>query len=129
MLEYSHSYHRSVIVWCRATDKVRKSVITHWKLVKTHWKNKEGVKIRISISRYALGVQSSAYWLTKLKLRIDDVHLSVCRHIVNRFLCIIMSGITKTNVCNIIHVPHTIANYRYALQNNNTFSFTHCEKM
>ena len=33
--------------------------------------------------------------------------------------------ITKTNVCNIIHVPQAIANYRYALQNNNTFSFTH----
>ena len=44
----------------RATDKVRKSVITHWKLAKMHWKNKQGVKIHISISRYALGVQSSA---------------------------------------------------------------------
>ena len=44
---------------CRATDKARKSV-------KTHWKNKQCVKIRISISRYALGVQSSAYRLSKL---------------------------------------------------------------
>ena len=61
----------------RATDKARKSVITHWKLVKTHWKNKQGVKIRISISRYALGVKSSAYRLAKVKLWIDDVHLSV----------------------------------------------------
>ena len=61
----------------RATDKARKSVITHWKLVKTHWKYTQGVKIRISLSRYALGVQSSAYWLAKLKLWIDDVHLSV----------------------------------------------------
>ena len=51
---------------CRATDKARKSVITHWKSVKTHWKNKQGVKIRISISQYALGVQSSAYRLSKL---------------------------------------------------------------
>ena len=65
------------VLLCRATDKARKSVITHWKLVKTHWKNKQGVKIRISISRYALGVQSSAYWLAKLKLWIDYVHLSV----------------------------------------------------
>ena len=61
----------------RATDKARKSVITHWKLLKTHWKNKQGVKIHISISRYALGVQSSAYWFAKLKVWIDDVHLSV----------------------------------------------------
>ena len=61
----------------RATDKVRKSVITHWKLVKTHWKNKQCVKIRISIPLYAFGVQSSAYWLAKLKLWNDDVHLSV----------------------------------------------------
>ena len=64
--------------------------------------------------------------------------LSVCRHIVNRFLCIIMSGITKTNVCNIIPqaIPNTakskfkmIHNYRYALQNSNAFSFTHCKKI
>ena len=61
----------------RATNMVPKSIITHWKMVKTHLKNKEGVKICISISRYALGVQSSAYWLAKLKLRIDDVHLFV----------------------------------------------------
>ena len=63
----------------RATDtgKACKSVITHWKLVKTHWENKQGVKIRISISQYALGVQSSAYWLAKLKLWIDDVNPSV----------------------------------------------------
>ena len=59
------SPHKCIHV-IRATDKARKSVITHWKLVKTHWKNKQGVKIRISISLYALGVQSSAYWLAKL---------------------------------------------------------------
>ena len=47
----------------RATDKARKSVITHWKSLKTHWKYKLGVKIRISILRYALGDQRSAYWL------------------------------------------------------------------
>ena len=42
--------------------------------------NKQGVKLRIGISLYALGVQSSAYLLfkikTKVKLWIDDVHLS-----------------------------------------------------
>ena len=61
-----------------------KSVITHWKSMKPRWKNKLGVKICISISQYALGVQSSAYRLsinfkikTKVKLSIDNVHLSV----------------------------------------------------
>ena len=42
----------------RATDKARKSVITHWKSAKTHWKNKHSVKIRISISRYALDTKA-----------------------------------------------------------------------
>ena len=40
----------------RATDKARKSVFTHWKSWKTHWKNIQGVKIRISISLYTLGI-------------------------------------------------------------------------
>ena len=56
----------SPLVVYRATDKAHKSVITHWKSIKTHWKNKQCVKIRISISRYALGVKSSAYGLSKL---------------------------------------------------------------
>ena len=69
-----------------------------------------------------------------------SICLSVCRHIVNRFLCIIMSGITKTKICNKILIPQAIAKYcqihvksdtklQYALQNSNTFSFTHCEKI
>ena len=56
----------SVLYEFRATDKARKSVITHRKSIKTHLKNKQCVKIRINISQYALGVQSSAYWLSKL---------------------------------------------------------------
>ena len=77
-LGYWHSLNGlSSVHSVRATDKARKSVITHWKLVKMHWKNKQGVKIHISISRYTLGVQSSAYWLAKLKFWIDNVHLSV----------------------------------------------------
>ena len=59
----------------RATDKVRKSVITHWKSWKTHWKNIQGVKIRISISPYALGIQSSAYrWSTFIRFLPDFWH-------------------------------------------------------
>ena len=90
------------LLYHRATDKARKSVITHWKLVKTHLKNKQGVKIRISISRYALGVRSSAYWLAKLKLWIDNVHLSVhlstyCQSFP--FLMIIMSAWYYKNKC------------------------------
>ena len=56
-----HQNFRSLKI--RATDKARKSVITHWKWLKTHWKYKLAVKICISILRYALGVQCSACWL------------------------------------------------------------------
>ena len=47
------------IIYIRATDKARKSVITHWKSWKTHWKTEQGVKIRIRISPYALGAHNS----------------------------------------------------------------------
>ena len=87
---------------CRATDKARKSVITHWKSLKTHWKYKLGVKIRISILRYALGVQCSAYWLSihvfkKWKFWIVDVNLSVrlssyCQNTVNIYSSVITSN-------------------------------------
>ena len=89
----------------RATDKARKSVITHWKTLKTHWKYKLGVKIRISILRYALGVQCSAYWLSihvlkKVKLWIVDVNLSVrlssyCQNTVNIYSSVITSKISE----------------------------------
>ena len=67
---------QSTVVWCRATDKARKSVFTHWKSWKTHWKNIQGVKIRINISPYALGIQSSAYqWSTFIQVLPDFWHL------------------------------------------------------
>ena len=67
-----HRMHMNI----RATDKARKSVITHWKSWKTHWKNILGVKIRINISPYALGIQSSAYrWSTFIQVLPDLWHL------------------------------------------------------
>ena len=74
----------------RATDKVPKSVITHWKSLKTHWKYNLyyilGVKIRISILRYALGVQCSAYWLSihvlKKSKTLDYRCQSVCPFVI-----------------------------------------------
>ena len=91
----------------RATDKARKSVITHWKWLKTHWKNKQGVKIRINTSCYALDVQSSAYWSSMLKWKENSgfmmsICLSVCQHIANDFLCIMIIVIMQTSACKII---------------------------
>ena len=83
---HNHSATTRLIWEGRATDKARKSVITHWKSLKTHWKYKLGVKIRISILRYALGVQCSAYWLLihvlKKSKTLDCRCQSVCPFVV-----------------------------------------------
>ena len=85
----------------RATDKARKSVITHWKSLKTHWKYKLGVKIRISILRYALGVQCSAYWLSihvlKQNCRCQSVRLSTyCQNMVNIYSSVKITSNSKS---------------------------------
>ena len=95
----SRKFHAN---YYKATDKARKSVITHWISLKTHWKYKLGVKIRISIYRYALDVQCSAYWLSihvlkKVKLWIIDVNLSVrlssyCQNTVTIYSSVITSN-------------------------------------
>ena len=84
------SYHSS-----RATDKARKSVITHWKSAKTHWKNKHSVKIRISILRYAFVRNWQAHWLNLIfiyyiiKLSPDVTFYYVIHvHVYDEMTCI-----------------------------------------
>ena len=65
-----------------------------------------------------------------------SISLSVCQHIVNGLLCIMISGIEKQMFAILYHKQkqitrkslfQTTQKYRYALQNSNTSSFTHCE--
>ena len=120
-------YSLVIPVLYRATDKARKSVITYWKSLKTHWKYKLGVKIRISILWYALAwfrcpmqcvLIVNTCLKTKLKLWIVDVNLSVhlstyCQNMVNIYSSVITSN--SKSLPN-----YTKRNLDTALQNSNT---------
>ena len=49
-----------------------------------------------------------------------SICLYICQHIVNGFLCIMITGISKkTNICNIILVPQAKANdYQIYVKND-----------
>ena len=91
----------------RATDiragAIKKSVITHWKLLKANLKNTHDVKASGNLW-YALGIHA-VRTIVNIKTKVNSeltmsIGLSICQHIANGLLCVL--GQNKKHVDGLV---------------------------